>query len=64
MTSLAAKPAPPLPAPGRPRVLRTLAELGALTGEAVRAARAYERAGTMTDRRRVLDEFATGAHAA
>ena len=65
MTSLAAKPATPtLHVPGRPRILRALAELGALTGEAVRTARAYERAGTMTARRRVLEDFASDAHRA
>jgi hypothetical protein len=65
MTSLAATPATPtLHAPARPSVLRTLADLGARTGEAIRAARAYESAGTATARQRILDEFASGVHRA
>ena len=65
MTSVAAKPATStLRTPGRPGVLRTLAEFGALTGEALRAAQAYQQAGTTSARRRVLDEFASGAHRA
>jgi hypothetical protein len=43
-------------------VAAKLGEFGALTGEALRAARAYRSAGTMTARRRVLAEFASGAH--
>lgn len=39
-------------------VAAKFSEFGALTGEAVRAARAYRRAGTTTARRRVLDDFA------
>ena len=65
MTSATARPATPtLPAPGRPGVLRVLAEFGALTAEAFRAARAYEQAPGTTARRRVLDDFAAGTHRA
>ncbi len=65
MTSLTAPSATAtLPAPGRPGVLSLLAGFGALTAEAFRAARAYEQAGSTTARRRVLEDFATGAHRA
>ena len=37
-----------------------MSSLFALTSAAVRTARAYERAGTMTARRRVLADFAAG----
>ena len=59
MTSLAADRTPAaLPTPANPRAFRALTGFAALTTEAVRAARAYERAGTGTARRRVLAEFA------
>ena len=65
MTSLTAEPTTPtLGAPSRPGVLRSLAEFGSLTAAAVRAARAYQHAGTVAARRRVLDEFASGAQRA
>ena len=66
MTSFAAsaEPAAALQVPGRPGVLRLVAEIGALTGVAFRAARAYDHAGTPAARLRVLDEFAAGTHRA
>ena len=65
MTSLTARPSTStLPARGRPGVLSILADIGALTAEAFRAARAYEGARSTTARRRVLDDFAAGAHRA
>ena len=61
MTSLAAKPAAPaLSAPSR--LLTALAGFAALVGDAARAARAYEHAGTPAARRRILDDFASGTH--
>ena len=65
MTAITARPTTPtLPAPARPGVLRVLAEFGALTAAAFRAAHAYERARSTTARRQVLDDFAAGTHRA
>ena len=60
----ATRTAPALPAARRPRSLGVIAEFGALATEAIRAARAYEGAGSTAARRRVLADFAAGAHRA
>lgn len=65
MTSLTADRAPAtVHAPASPGAFRTLAEIVTLAATAVRAAHAYERAGSAAARNRVLDDFASGRRAA